>query len=678
MKFPSVTALLVTLVVCINPATVLSQPREIRSGEYSYTLGPVPSWVNTRHVKAGKPDSHSNGPVNYLLIDKQVRLREQPEKFFHVATQPVTLAGVETLSKLQINFNPAYQKLTLHFVRVHRSGKKIDKLPSADFKLIQQEKEIDMHLYNGTVTALGILSDIRVGDVVEYAYTVQGSNPVFGKKYIDGFALGWTIPVSQVYVRLLSPPDRKLYFKTFNIELEPVQHKYQGMKERVWSLQNTQAIEDEGEYPQWYDPYPWLQASEYKSWHEVEQWTASLYDRGHHLNNALTKLTRQWKNQYNNKTLQQVAAALNFVQDEIRYFGVEYASNSHMPSAPNTVYERRFGDCKDKTLLLVSLLENMGVKAYPALVSTRYGKGVEDWLPTPAAFDHVIVKAVVNNESYWLDPTSVQQSAFIDSIGAPRYGRSLVVDGAGQGLDKIPLDKDDVSHVEVTENYQIAGYEGSADLEVSAIYTGRMAEWQRQKIRNSTKEKLTKAYLNYYEKFYTGIRSVGDATIEDDMHNNVLKMKMHYSINQYFKEDGDWLQYEVYPYMIKSYVALPKVIQRKMPLSIYYPIEVNHRIKIKFPPNAKVAVSSGDLTLDDEHIKYSRHIDYSNHNLLVDYAYSSKKDAVTPPHVADHVTLLKDITDSLSLVGSIRNIDKVTKRKQKSNEMVNKLLNRLP
>ena len=45
------------------------------------------------------------------------------------------------------------------------------------------------------------------------------------------------------------------------------------------------------------------------------------------------------------------------------------ATNPHPPAAD--VYKNKYGDCKDKANLLVSMLGHVGLRAYPVLVGTR-------------------------------------------------------------------------------------------------------------------------------------------------------------------------------------------------------------------------------------------------------------------------------------------------------------------
>jgi transglutaminase-like putative cysteine protease len=100
-----------------------------------------------------------------------------------------------------------------------------------------------------------------------------------------------------------------------------------------------------------------------------------------------------------------VLAALRFVQDEVRYLGIESGISGFMPAAPNTVFARRFGDCKDKTLLLDTLLTALGVEAHPTLVNTKLRRTIQQLRPAPV-FDHAISQVVAGGRTYWLDATA--------------------------------------------------------------------------------------------------------------------------------------------------------------------------------------------------------------------------------------------------------------------------------
>jgi transglutaminase-like putative cysteine protease len=107
------------------------------------------------------------------------------------------------------------------------------------------------------------------------------------------------------------------------------------------------------------------------------------------------------------------------VQDEVRYLGIELGTYSHTPTGPSKVFERRFGDCKDKTLLLATVLNELGIDARPALVNTDARRALDGWQPSPYAFDHVIVRAELGGKTYWLDPTTPYQRGTLADASVP-------------------------------------------------------------------------------------------------------------------------------------------------------------------------------------------------------------------------------------------------------------------
>jgi len=93
----------------------------------------------------------------------------------------------------------------VHHLRVIRDGQTEDRLKTTPVKVIQQERDLDRHMLNGELTALWVLEDIRVGDVVDYAYTQRGWNPALGRNYFSRVPTGWAVPVRSERFRLIAP-----------------------------------------------------------------------------------------------------------------------------------------------------------------------------------------------------------------------------------------------------------------------------------------------------------------------------------------------------------------------------------------------------------------------------------------------------------------------------------------
>ncbi len=86
-----------------------------------------------------------------------------------------------------------------------------------------------------------------------------------------------------------------------------------------------------------------------------------------------------------------IAALAEFARRQVRYVAVEVGIGGYRPHTPQQVMERLWGDCKDKALLLVDLLNEAGIEAYPALARLDPNGRVDRDFPSPFQFNHMIV-----------------------------------------------------------------------------------------------------------------------------------------------------------------------------------------------------------------------------------------------------------------------------------------------
>src|SRR5215471_12472930 len=125
-----------------------------------YSIGPVPAWVSPPpDSKSGDAPATDQTGVAHLLVDEQVRANGRAtQHFFHMIKRIESPAGVEDSAQLKFDFDPSYQRLIIHYVRVRRDQRINDCLGKSEVKVIQQEDDLGQQLYNGTLSALVILS----------------------------------------------------------------------------------------------------------------------------------------------------------------------------------------------------------------------------------------------------------------------------------------------------------------------------------------------------------------------------------------------------------------------------------------------------------------------------------------------------------------------------------------
>src|SRR5262249_7398246 len=146
--------------------------------------------------------------------------------------------------------------------------------------------------------------------------------------------------------------------------------------------------------------------------------------------------------------------------------------------SPNVVLTRRYGDCKDKSLLLITLLKELGIPSDPVLLQFGRRNGLERSLPSPGLFNHVIVRVNVDGHFYYLDPTRLGQHGRLDRMGQLHEGTQvLLIDRDTHQLTTISsANVADLVGNDVSETATLPKFGADAELEVRQRWNGVAAE----------------------------------------------------------------------------------------------------------------------------------------------------------------------------------------------------------
>ncbi len=618
--------LLMAVGVALAPTASVAAP--------DYVVGPPPTWVVPlipAEDGAAPPQEGSDG-VQFLLSDLQTRVTPKgPQHFLHFTRRIASEAGVESGAELRFDVNPAHERLTLHWVRVHRGGSVRDALSGAHIQVAQREEGLEARMFDGTRAVFVVLKDVRVGDVVDYAYSTAGQNPVFDGHSAHSITLGYDVPVEHLRYRLLWPRERTLHVKEHGGAVSATRRDVGAEHEWVWERSRVPAVKTEDSLPPDFDPYPWVQLSEWSSWHDVATWASRQFRRPARPSPGVAAQVRALARAHTTPT-DRFLAALRFVQDEVRYLGFELGPNSHRPHSPEWVLARRFGDCKDKSLLLVALLEGLGIEAQPALVNTREQEGLDRWLPTPLAFDHVIVRARVEGRDVWVDPTRTLERGGLQGREPPAFGRALLISPDTRGLSPIPEATSAEPLMDVEESYEAKEEGGQATLEVVTRYRGSEADRMRRHTSSTPLAEVSRNALNFYARRDARIRSEGDATVEDDPARNVLTVTERYVIDGFWDEEG--LRH-FWAWPIEEQLASPQVPQRTQPLEVAHPVDVRYVVRLSLPRAPDVEPEHREVA--GAAFRFHARARAEGRQLRLDYHFRSRARQLAPGQVAAHL-----------------------------------------
>ncbi|HDY7886436.1 TPA: DUF3857 domain-containing protein [Vibrio vulnificus] len=494
---------------------------------------------------------------------------------------------VEDNSQISISFDPHYEKVLFHHVDVWRDGQRIDKSREVELKRFKQESDLEKLLYNGTETYYLVLKNVQVGDIIDYSFSIEGANPVFGDKFDTWVRLGWSVPVAKVYARSLVPVDKGFTItRVGNSEFGSLTHRQVGAMEEYVFEDGRRAYDfDEKDQPSWFIPYPYINVSNYDNWQEVAQWALPLYPNSTS-GRLFAKALEQLKALPSKEA--QIMAAIKLSQQKIRYLGIENGIGSHAPRLPEQILEQGYGDCKDKSLLLATLLNQLGVEAYPALVSTVHREKLNEQLPGHSAFDHVIVNFFHQGIEYWVDPTVTEQGDALDSIVQSELGYALVIKPESVWLSEMNVNNSNqiTSSVEYHFKHQ---KEGDSTMKITTLYEGHQAERMRRYLTANSMETVMGEYEDYYSRFYQGVYAAEEFEYQDDPQSNVVTMVETYVLeNPWMEGDENTVRVEVTADIINNSLYAPEAQNRKTPYYVGAPLTIEQNIVVNLPDRLKL------------------------------------------------------------------------------------------
>lgn len=615
-----------------------------------YRIAQPATWVSPLELELPLGDSTAPGPIRegfeILLVDQQERvIGRRVEQFFHRAYWLLDEGAVQEWSQITIAFDSSYQDLTLHAVTVVRDGRRIDQLTRANIQILQREPRLEYQTYDGSLSLVVLLHDVRRGDVVEYSYTRRGANPVFAGHYMNAFSLASTVPVRRLQYRLLWPDGRRLFIRRTRTDLEPSVRLVGEHQEHVWARSDVPAHILDANLPDWYEPFPAIQLSDFASWSEVAAWGDSLFRVPRAPPRGLAQPLAEIRGKHQSAP-ERVLAALRFVQDEIRYLGIEIGENSHVPYPPATVIERRYGDCKDKALLLITMLRALGVEARPALVSTTFRGRVGAFHPTAAVFDHAIVRATIGDRAYWLDPTALYERGDLDAA-SPSFGAGLILDPTTEALDTIPGPPAAGPFTDIEMRFELGPVDSTTRMTVRTRYLGKDANYTRSFLRGTSSEQLQQQYAEYYSELYPSIQAAAPLEVTDDEAANVIEILERYRIAQFwrFSEDQGAHVGHFYPLELGGAVPAATVTTRTMPLKVVYPTHLRYTIEARIEEGWFIRPEKE--TIETPAALFNRRVEAANKLLTLTYEYQTLADHVTPEAAAEHIEKLASAATTL-------------------------------
>jgi len=618
-----------------------------------YAITDTPAWV--KPTAPFDPDLEATGEdsqgYHNRLLDYQFNgiKSGQSSVWMAIEYKLNNHYGVENYSSIELDFDPTYEYLNLHEVSVLRKGKLIDKLPDSRREILQRESELDALIYDGTHTLVIVLNDVRVGDIVRYSYSLVGENPIFqGLREMRVNTERWS-SVDRQYTRLLTTEDRPFVRRIRGEGATVSKQVVDGIEETIVDQRGMPELDWEEDIPNRHYDRGLMVFSDIGSWRDVVDWALPMYSLESPADPQVLEVANTIRQEHTEDAAR-IGAALHWVQDEVRYFGVELGANSHRPSLPSETLARRFGDCKDKTQLLIAVLHELGFTAEPALVNSDASLDSDAYPYRLHAFDHVIVHLEVDGKSHWLDPTMTYQRGALGETSEPDYGRALVLADETESLTEMNAAASALI-VKIDKTLVVpATPEAKASFSVSTRKQGALAESIRQTIDSQGLRSLGSDYADYYEDWFDGIEMTARPSYSDTELNQ-LTLEEQYEIRDFWMSDENvdryrWLNADE----IMGYLDKPDNAHgRQYAYAVIHPVHVEENWHVTLPSALRLDDLEAELTTPwFEFIKHYE-LDASGTRLSVSMSWKTRVDEIPKADLVAYSEAIDEVEDLASL-----------------------------
>ncbi|MFT4539186.1 MAG: hypothetical protein ACI841_002353 [Planctomycetota bacterium] len=359
-------------------------------------------------VSTPLPDDGQNHVIE--VLDRTVVYRVYPDggqsQYEHLVLRPLNLAGLEALDSWPIVY-PRSGNLYVHAVNVHRTDGSSERVPTPR-RRDSRRGDIAARFFD--------LPPLAIGDVVDVEYRIDETEAdVFGEYFgtrhqfypdvIDSYA-----PTRYSELAVISEVDVPIFASVRRGDaLEAsVEVDEQGLRVQRWIARNLGRPAMESDMPSSVEIAPVVDVSTYASWEEFGRWWWSFIQKEFDTSPAMEQKVAELTSGLTEER-DKVAAIYRFVAQEIRYNAWAFGTHGYEPFSASTIFERRFGDCKDKSILIRQMLALVDVDAVPVLIKTgtrQPDEGLDAAMVEH--FNHCIayVTPTAERAGYYLDATA--------------------------------------------------------------------------------------------------------------------------------------------------------------------------------------------------------------------------------------------------------------------------------
>ncbi|MFH0855630.1 MAG: DUF3857 domain-containing protein [Candidatus Omnitrophota bacterium] len=582
-----------------------------------------------------------------LLADEKVEVAKDNTEVsdLHYLIKILNERGKESFAEAQIEYDSTFEKVELEYARTIKPDGKVVNVGSRHIRDVS--KYLNYPLYSNDRIFIISFPEVAIGSCLEYKLKIKRSELINKKDFVLSYPLQSEEPVIAADFSLTLPKEKKLKTKIINGKyndfgagLVPLVEELRDSVVYRWKFKDIPQIIPESNMPASAEINPTILLSTFQDWDEVYNWWWGLAKDKTQADIAIKEkvkfLTRGARSDED-----RARSIYNFCAQNIRYVAVEYGQAGYQPHPAAEIFKNKYGDCKDQSILLVTMLKEAGFNAYPVLISTDESINLNPDLAA-TLFNHCIAALELNGKTIFLDPTA-QTCSFGDLPAQDQSRKVLAFSPQGYKILDTPLYPP--GHNLIRQELDIKINSNQGIIARKEIYArGYYDQAQRYWLLYTQPELIQDALNSMAQKVSIGAR-VDKYTIDnlDDLNKTVV-LAYDFSGNEFFTVSG---RLRILPQLASVNTSLASKPKRKYPLDLGFLDTKEEYLDIELPDGFAIKGMPDNLSEDSPWLKLEVEYRHKGNTISFRQKTETKKKIIPQNEYAHFKAFLEKLAQDL-------------------------------
>ena len=469
-------------------------------------LGPRMRDVETAVVEAevlesGKKWESLRPPAVVLLHDIEYTVHSDLTYRIKERNQIKILnKGGHAYSDIIIFYNTAYETLSVESAVTIKPDGEIDELNPSE---ILDVSAAETMMYTESRYKRFSMPSVEDGCIIDYTFVKTGKNLHLSRDFWRTFIIENSIPQDELRIAFNIPKTKKITYKFTREELPfrltKTEEEDPFSRNLSFVMKDIAPLTSEPKSPPVQELSTRLIVTSIPSWDTIWEWYKELSDSSRDSSEEIEALVDEIT-EGQSADLDKARAIYDWVSNNIRYVGLELGKHGYQPHKATKIFDNKFGDCKDKATLLLSMLDTAGLDGGEmVLIPTNNMAQVDISMPTLDQFNHVIATITIDGKRYWLDTTG-GETAFGD-IPVSDQNREVFVVGAKSGEFMAVPTQPPIENLLDNQSRLVLDESGTLSGKDIITYTGAFATAFRHKYKYLSAAEQKQAFENVLNNF---------------------------------------------------------------------------------------------------------------------------------------------------------------------------------